>query len=171
MWLLVTGGDERDDRNGRARDDLDCITLASSTLCSAERHTTLDPFWRQHGGGELRLLHGPGVGRAFDRPVLRSVFSRTLFQGRRFAGAPLEQALSPIEAVFIPTLSRLQTQPNRYRGAFLQVYETYCTHQLPLYRDVLRAGPSADARGPGAQVGKGGAHFCRFHLLLRSSIR
>jgi O-antigen/teichoic acid export membrane protein len=36
---------------------------------------------------------------------------------------PLEQFLNPINAVFIPTLSRLQSQPQRYRSTFLQVYE------------------------------------------------
>ena len=38
--------------------------------------------------------------------------------------APLAQFASPVEAVFIPALSRLQTQPDRYRRTFLQVYET-----------------------------------------------
>ena len=37
---------------------------------------------------------------------------------------PLEQFLFPISSVFVPALSRLQTQPNRYRRTFLQVYES-----------------------------------------------
>jgi O-antigen/teichoic acid export membrane protein len=36
---------------------------------------------------------------------------------------PLEQFLNPISAVFVPALSRLQSQPERYRAAFLRVYE------------------------------------------------
>jgi O-antigen/teichoic acid export membrane protein len=36
---------------------------------------------------------------------------------------PLEQFLSPINAVFLPALSRLQSQPERYRSTFLRVYE------------------------------------------------
>jgi O-antigen/teichoic acid export membrane protein len=36
---------------------------------------------------------------------------------------PLEQLLSPINAVFIPVLSMIQDQPDRYRSAFLRVYE------------------------------------------------
>jgi PST family polysaccharide transporter len=36
---------------------------------------------------------------------------------------PLEQFLSPINAVFIPALSRLQSQPLRYRSTFLRLYE------------------------------------------------
>jgi len=36
---------------------------------------------------------------------------------------PLEQFLGPINAVFVPALSRLQSQPERYRSTFLRVYE------------------------------------------------
>ena len=37
---------------------------------------------------------------------------------------PLEQFLYPISSVFVPVLSRVQTQPERYRRTFLQVYES-----------------------------------------------
>lgn len=37
---------------------------------------------------------------------------------------PLEQSIYPVESVFIPALSRLQAQPDRYRRTYLQVYET-----------------------------------------------
>jgi len=37
---------------------------------------------------------------------------------------PLEQFLYPISSVFVPALSRLQAQPERYRRTFLQVYES-----------------------------------------------
>jgi O-antigen/teichoic acid export membrane protein len=36
---------------------------------------------------------------------------------------PMEQFLSPLHSVFVPALSRIQTQPERYRRAFLRVYE------------------------------------------------
>jgi len=36
---------------------------------------------------------------------------------------PLEQLLGPMSAVFLPVLSRLQTQPYRYRLTFLQMFE------------------------------------------------
>jgi len=36
---------------------------------------------------------------------------------------PLELLLGPISAVFIPALSRMQSQPQRYRAAFLRLYE------------------------------------------------
>jgi polysaccharide transporter, PST family len=35
----------------------------------------------------------------------------------------LEQFLLPINSVFLPTLSRLQSQPARYRSTFIRVYE------------------------------------------------
>jgi polysaccharide transporter, PST family len=36
---------------------------------------------------------------------------------------PLEQLITPIYSVVVPALSRLQSQPDRYRRAFLQVFE------------------------------------------------
>jgi PST family polysaccharide transporter len=36
---------------------------------------------------------------------------------------PVDQLLSPIATVFIPALSRIQAQPDRYRRVFLQLYE------------------------------------------------
>lgn len=36
---------------------------------------------------------------------------------------PVEQFVSPLESVFVPMLSRLQTQPERYRRVLLQAYE------------------------------------------------
>lgn len=36
---------------------------------------------------------------------------------------PLDQLLTPIDAVFVPALSRLQFEPERYRRTFLQAFE------------------------------------------------
>jgi PST family polysaccharide transporter len=36
---------------------------------------------------------------------------------------PVQNALTPLNAVFVPVLSRLQSEPERYRRIFLQVYE------------------------------------------------
>ena len=36
---------------------------------------------------------------------------------------PMDQFLSPVSAVFLPVLSRLQADPERYRRTFLRVYE------------------------------------------------
>ncbi len=58
------------------------------------------------------------IGRFFGSAAL-GLYSR--------AGAllirPLAQAMSPLEAIFVPTLSRLQGQPERYRRAVFQVFE------------------------------------------------
>jgi O-antigen/teichoic acid export membrane protein len=35
---------------------------------------------------------------------------------------PVEQLMSPIESVFLPTLARVQSQPDRYRRIFLRAY-------------------------------------------------
>ncbi len=37
---------------------------------------------------------------------------------------PLEQFMSPLHSVFVPALSRIQTQPERYRNTFLRIYES-----------------------------------------------
>jgi O-antigen/teichoic acid export membrane protein len=37
---------------------------------------------------------------------------------------PLEQFMAPIDAVFIPVFSRLQTEPERFRRKYLEFYET-----------------------------------------------
>ena len=47
------------------------------------------------------------------------LYSRAVALLRR----PMEQFLSPIGSVFLPVLSRVQSQPERYRRAFLQIYE------------------------------------------------
>jgi O-antigen/teichoic acid export membrane protein len=36
---------------------------------------------------------------------------------------PMEQFMSPLHSVFVPALSRIQTEPERYRRTFLRVYE------------------------------------------------
>ncbi|MBA2678176.1 MAG: lipopolysaccharide biosynthesis protein [Ktedonobacteraceae bacterium] len=66
-----------------------------------------------------RGLDGLLIGR-FYGAVSVGLYSRAAALLNR----PLEQFSSPVEAVFIPALSRLQTQPERYRRTFLRVYET-----------------------------------------------
>jgi O-antigen/teichoic acid export membrane protein len=66
-----------------------------------------------------RGLDGLLIGR-FYGAVSVGLYSRAA----ALLARPLEQFSGPIEAVFIPALSRLQTQPERYRHTFLQVYET-----------------------------------------------
>jgi PST family polysaccharide transporter len=45
---------------------------------------------------------------------------------------PLEQAFNTLNTVFVPALSRLQAQPERYRRAFLQVYEAIALTTFPV---------------------------------------
>jgi O-antigen/teichoic acid export membrane protein len=59
------------------------------------------------------------IGR-FYGPVAVGLYSR----GAALVIRPMEQFLLPIDAVFLPTLSRLQSQPERYRSTFLRLYET-----------------------------------------------
>jgi O-antigen/teichoic acid export membrane protein len=63
---------------------------------------------------------------------------------------PLEQFMTPIGAVFLPALSRLQSEPERYRRTFLQIYEAialisflFTALMLPLARPItlLLLGP------------------------------
>ncbi|HMH42312.1 MAG TPA: lipopolysaccharide biosynthesis protein [Pyrinomonadaceae bacterium] len=58
------------------------------------------------------------IGRFFG-PVPVGLYSRASILLMR----PLEQFTLPINAVLIPTLSRVQTEPERYRRTFLRVYE------------------------------------------------
>ena len=58
------------------------------------------------------------IGRFFG-PVAVGLYSRASILLMR----PLEQFTIPINAVLIPALSRVQTEPERYRRTFLRVYE------------------------------------------------
>jgi len=58
------------------------------------------------------------IGRAYGAAAV-GLYSR----GAALVTRPMEQFLLPIDAVFLPTLSRLQSQPERYRSTFLRLYE------------------------------------------------
>ena len=58
------------------------------------------------------------IGRFYGAAAL-GLYSR----GGALVIRPLEQFLVPINSVFLPTLSRLQSQPARYRSTFLRLYE------------------------------------------------
>jgi PST family polysaccharide transporter len=59
------------------------------------------------------------IGRYYG-PNSVGLYSRAL----ALLARPLEQSISPVEAVFVPTLSLLQSQPERYRRSFLTLFET-----------------------------------------------
>lgn len=52
---------------------------------------------------------------------------------------PLQQFLSPFHAVVVPTLSRVQNDPERYRRVFLQLLQVIALLALPLAGFVLAA--------------------------------
>jgi O-antigen/teichoic acid export membrane protein len=58
------------------------------------------------------------IGRVYGAAAV-GLYSR----GAALVIRPLEQFLLPVNAVFLPTLSRLQSQPARYRSTFMRVYE------------------------------------------------
>jgi O-antigen/teichoic acid export membrane protein len=59
------------------------------------------------------------IGRFFG-PASLGLYSRASALLMR----PIEQFLGPVNAVFVPALSRLQSQPERYRSTFLRLYES-----------------------------------------------
>jgi O-antigen/teichoic acid export membrane protein len=95
------------------------------------------PQWPSRGSGVRPLLSfgAHQTAASFIFSIARS--TDILLLGRYYgAGAvglysrgaalvirPLEQFFLPINAVFLPTLSRLQSYPGRYRSTFLRLYE------------------------------------------------
>jgi O-antigen/teichoic acid export membrane protein len=73
------------------------------------------------GGFIISLARGADamlIGRVYGADSL-GLYSRAAALLTR----PMEQFLSPLESVFLPVLSRVQTQTERYRRTFLRVYE------------------------------------------------
>jgi len=83
-------------------------------LVSFGVHRTASDFILSFARGSDSLL----IGRIYGPDAL-GLYSRASALLIR----PLELFLSPINAVFIPVLSRLQSQPERYRSTFLRLYE------------------------------------------------
>jgi O-antigen/teichoic acid export membrane protein len=83
-------------------------------LLSFGAHRTTGDFIMAVARGSDNLL----VGRYYGAAAV-GLYSRASVLLVR----PLELLLGPINAVFIPALSRLQSHPERYRSTFLRVYE------------------------------------------------
>ena len=83
-------------------------------LVSFGAHRTAGDFILSLARGSDNLL----IGRSYGSAAL-GLYSRA----SALLIAPLEQFLYPINVVFIPALSRLQSQPERYRSTFLRLYE------------------------------------------------
>jgi O-antigen/teichoic acid export membrane protein len=80
-------------------------------------------FGAHRTAGDLILSLARGcdnllIGRFYGAAAV-GLYSRASFLLIR----PLEQFLGPINAVFMPALCRLQSQPARYRSTFLRLYE------------------------------------------------
>ena len=67
------------------------------------------------------------IGRVYGSDAL-GLYTR----GAALLTRPLEQVFSTLNMVFVPALSRLQTQPERYRRAFLEVYEAIALASFPV---------------------------------------
>ena len=83
-------------------------------LVSFGVHRTAGDFILSIARGCDNLL----IGRSYGS-IAVGLYSR----GSALLIRPLEQFLGPINAVFIPALSRLQSHPARYRSTFLRLYE------------------------------------------------
>lgn len=84
---------------------------------------TFASFLRRVAGSADCLL----VGRVYGEAAL-GLYTRGLALLMR----PLDQFLSPFDSVFIPILSRLQGQPERYRRTFLEVYSAMALTSFPV---------------------------------------
>jgi PST family polysaccharide transporter len=87
-------------------------------------------------GGFLHSLSrntdGLLVGRFFGAAAF-GLYSR----GTVLVSRPLDQIFAALNPVFVPTLSRLQNQPERYRAAFLNVFEAIALISFPFTAAVL----------------------------------
>lgn len=83
-------------------------------LLSFGIHRTVGDFIASLARGTDNLL----IGRFYGAMAV-GLYSRASALLMR----PLEQFLGPINTVFVPALSRLQSQPDRYRYTFLRLYE------------------------------------------------
>ena len=131
-------------------------------LVSFGVHRTASDFIISLARGSDSLL----IGR-FYGPAALGLYTR--------AGAllirPLELFLSPINAVFIPTLSRLQSQPQRYRSTFLRLYEAIAFTRVLFHRLMLCPGPPVNAGIAGTKVGAGELSFLEDSHLRRFASR
>ena len=87
----------------------------TGSLLQFGAHLTASSFLWSLASGSDGLL----IGRVYGSVSL-GFYSRAAALIMR----PIDQFMPPLEAVFIPTLSRLQSEPARYRRIVLQAYES-----------------------------------------------
>ena len=98
------------------------------------------------------------IGRFFG-PVAVGLYSRASILLMR----PLEQFTMPINAVLIPALSRVQTEPERYRRTFLRVDRGDGIGNLSFHWSTSSSCASSDSCGPRAEMGTGNSYFRWFY--------
>jgi O-antigen/teichoic acid export membrane protein len=107
----------------RWRPQLPTRRSGTRSLLSFGANLTASSFLWSLARGSDSLL----IGRFFGSAPL-GLYSRAAALLNR----PLEQAMGPLEAVFVPTFSRLQSQPERYRRMAFQVYDSMAIGSFPL---------------------------------------
>jgi PST family polysaccharide transporter len=96
------------------RPQLPARGTGTRSLLSFGANLTASTFLWSFARGSDGLL----IGRVYG-PASVGLYSRAM----ALISRPVEQLIGPIESVFVPMLSRLQTQPARYRRIFLESYE------------------------------------------------
>jgi PST family polysaccharide transporter len=109
----------------RWRPQLPTRRAGTRPLLAFGANLTTSTFVYSVAGGFDNLL----IGRFFGSDAV-GLYTRAGALIRR----PVDQFLDPINAVFIPVLSRVQSEPERYRRTFLDLYES-----LALVSSVLGA--------------------------------
>jgi len=122
------------------------LAAAGSELLMAWVASRWRPQWVKRGVGTRSMVHFGAsltfamllrrittnadsflLGRYFGPHVL-GVYSRAMALVMR----PLDQFLVPFDKVFLPVLSRLHDQPERYRRYFLQIYSFIALASFPV---------------------------------------
>ena len=107
----------------RWRPQLPTRRSGTRSLLSFGANLTASSFLWSLARGSDSLL----IGRFFGSAPL-GLYTRAAALLNR----PLEQAMGPLEAVFVPTFSRLQAQPERYRRMAFQVYDSMAVGSFPI---------------------------------------
>ena len=74
---------------------------------------------------------------------------------------PLDQFLGPLQSVFVPALSRIQMQPERYRRTFLRVYEAMALVSCLSTGLLFALSSPTNSCCAWREVGTVGCYFCR----------
>ncbi len=122
------------------------LAAAGSELLMAWIASRWRPQWVKRGVGTRSMLNF-GASLTFAMLVRRITTNADSFLLGRYFGAhalgvysramalvmrPLDQFLVPFDKVFLPVLSRLQGEPDRYRRHFIQIYSLIALASFPV---------------------------------------